>query len=130
MSEISPLVRRSFDEPDERRVMAGGRVVADVVYIGEMPVLRTSHEPGWRWSEHTRPEVESDRCPNTHVGMMLSGRMEVEAADGTRLQVGPGDVVVILPGHDAWTVGNEPAVLLQFDEGASAARRFGLTDEG
>ena len=126
-SVASGLLTRSFDEPAERRVTAGGRVVAEVVYLGEMPVLRTSHAPGWRWSEHTGPEAGSDRCSNTHVGVMLSGRIEVEAADGSRVQVGPGDVVAILPGHDAWTLGDEPAVLLQFDEGASAARRFGLS---
>ena len=125
MSETPPITR-SFDDPAERRVLAGGRVVADVVRIGEMPVLRVSHEPGWRWSEHSRPEVGSDRCPNTHVGLMLSGRMAIEGADGSRVEAGPGDVLAILPGHDAWTLGDEPAVLVQFDEGTSAATRFGL----
>jgi quercetin dioxygenase-like cupin family protein len=123
------LVARFVDEPAEQRVSAGGRVVADVVYLGGMPVIRTSHAPGWRWSEHSRPEAGSDRCQNTHVGVMLSGRMEIEAADGSRAEVGPGDVVLIRPGHDAWTLGSEPAVLLQLDEGASAARRFGQPGE-
>jgi hypothetical protein len=117
---------RSFHDPDERRVLAGGRVVVDVVTVGEMPVQRVSHAPGWRWSVHSSPDVGTARCPNTHVGVLISGRLHVEEGDGTSGEAGPGDLLVILPGHDAWTVGDEPAVLIQFDEGASAARRFGL----
>lgn len=119
-------MRRSFAEPDERRSLAGGRVTAEVVRLGELPVVRASHAPGWRWSEHSAPEAGKPRCPNTHVGVMLSGRMHVVEADGSSYDAGPGDVLAIGPGHDAWTLGDEPAVLLQFDEGESAARRFGL----
>lgn len=119
-------MRRSFEEPDERTSLAGGRVRVDVVRIGEMPVKRVSHAPGWRWSEHSGPEVGAERCPDTHVGLLLAGRLGVELADGSSFEAGAGDVVVIPPGHDAWVVGDEPAVLVQFDEGASAARRFGL----
>lgn len=116
----------SFDEPSERRTMAGGRVTVEVARAGALPVLRVSHAPGWRWSEHTAPEVGAERCPGTHVGVMVAGRMAVEEADGARYEAGAGDAVVIGPGHDAWTVGEEPAVLVQFDEGAAAAERFGL----
>jgi hypothetical protein len=104
--------------------MAGGRVTVDVVHLGPVPVLRVSHAPGWRWSVHTGPEAGSDRCPGTHVGVMLSGTMHVLERDGDEYDAGPGDVVSIAPGHDAWTVGAEPAVLIQFDEGPSAAARF------
>jgi quercetin dioxygenase-like cupin family protein len=119
-------VRGSFEHPDEQRSMAGGRVTVDVVRLGELPMLRISHAPGWRWSEHTGPEVGLGRCHGTHVGLMLSGRMHVLEADGTEFEAGPGDVLAVGPGHDAWTVGDEPSVLVQLDEGESARRRFGL----
>jgi quercetin dioxygenase-like cupin family protein len=119
-------VRLTFDEPDERRLLAGGRVTVDVVHLAGMPVLRVAHEPGWRWSTHSAPEVGASRCPSLHVGVMLGGRMAVELLDGSTFEAAPGDVLAIPPGHDAWTVGSEPAVLVQFDEAESARRRFGL----
>ena len=119
-------MRRTFDEPDERRTLAGGRVVVDVVRLGELPALRVSHAPGWRWSEHSALGAGRDRCPGTHVGIVVSGRLGIEEVDGTVVEARAGDVVAILPGHDAWTIGDDSAVLVQFDEGESAARRFGL----
>jgi quercetin dioxygenase-like cupin family protein len=119
-------VKRSFEEPDEQKWLAGGRVRVDVVHIGEMPVKRVSHAPGWRWSVHSGPETNSERCPDTHVGLLLSGRLGVELGDGLNFEAEPGEVVAIPSGHDAWVLGDEPAVLVQFDEGASAARRFDL----
>jgi hypothetical protein len=119
-------MRLSFETPDERRTLAGGRVTIDVVRAGGVPVLRVSHAPGWRWSLHTAPEVGVDRCPAYHVGVLVAGELAVEEADGTSYVARPGDPLAILPGHDAWTVGDEPAVLVQLDEGESAGRRFDL----
>jgi quercetin dioxygenase-like cupin family protein len=119
-------MRLSFEAPEERRTIAGGRVTIDVVHVAGVPVLRVSHAPGWRWSEHNAPEVGVDRCPAYHVGVLVSGELAVEEADGTAYVLRPGDPLAIEPGHDAWTVGDEPAVLVQLDEGESAGRRFGL----
>jgi len=123
-------VRLSFDSPEERRTLAGGRVTIDVVRLGGVPVLRASHAPGWDWSEHSASEAQVDRCPSHHVGVMVSGELGVEEADGTRYVARAGDVLAIRPGHLAWTVGDEPAVFVQFDEGESAGRRFDLAEGG
>jgi hypothetical protein len=53
-----------------------------------------------------------------HRGYVLSGRMHLEMDDGQALEIGPGDFVVIPPGHDAWTLGTEPCVILDFGGGA------------
>jgi quercetin dioxygenase-like cupin family protein len=119
-------VRLVFDDPRELRTAAGGRVSMEVVDAGGMPVLRVSHAPGWRWSRHSAPEAGVDRCPAVHVCVMIAGELAVEEADGTSYVLRAGDPAVIPPGHDAWTVGAEAAVLVQFDEGDSARRRFGL----
>jgi hypothetical protein len=117
----------SFDRPEVRRQLAGGLVTVDIVYLGEVAVLRVSHAPGWRWSKDSAPEVGAERCPNVHVGLMLSGRLAVEELDGSSYEAGPGELVVIPPDHDAWTVGVAPAVLVQFGEGAEALGTFGIT---
>lgn len=120
-------MRLSFETPEQRRTIACGRVTIDVVRLAGMPVLRVSHAPGWRWAQHSAAEVGVERCPGFHVGVMVSGEMAVEEADGTSYVARPGDPLAIEPGHDAWTLGDEPAVLVQLDEGESAGRRFGLS---
>ena len=58
----------------------------------------------------------------------LSGKgkkLEVVMDDGSEMEYGPDDALVIPPGHDAWIVGDEPCVVLDFagaDEYAKGAR--------
>jgi EutQ-like cupin domain len=84
------------------------------------PVGQATFRPGWRWSNDVRPLAGTDRCLKLHVGYMLSGQMHVEFEDGSTMDILAGDVVEIPPGHDAWVVGNEAVILL--DWSASAAR--------
>ena len=111
---------KSFDKPDEQ--FAKGGVQVDTLQLGDMKVRRASYPPGWKFSTH----MGAPRCMDTHVGYALSGRIEVELSDGARLEISPGSVFAIPAGHDAWVVGDEPCVLVQFDEGESAARRFNV----
>jgi quercetin dioxygenase-like cupin family protein len=104
---------RSFDSPDETRPLAGkGRV--DVVSIGGKAVLRATYEPGWRWSEHVKPIARTERCESSHLLYVSSGRLRVAMDDGTDGEAGPGDVVRVEPGHDAWVAGDEPVVAVDF----------------
>ena len=89
-----------------------------------MAVLRVAHAPGWRWSVHSAPEAGATRCPAWHVGVVTRGRLAVETADGCRYEAASGDAVAIAPGHDAWTVGDEPAVLVQVGEGEELRGRL------
>jgi mannose-6-phosphate isomerase-like protein (cupin superfamily) len=111
---------KSFGKPDDH--VAKGGVEIDVVQLGDMKVKRATYPSGWRFSTH----MGAPRCLDTHVGYAISGRMVVEVDDGTRLEFGPGDVFVVPAGHDAWVQGDEPCVMVQFDEGESAARRFNV----
>jgi hypothetical protein len=106
---------KSLDSPDERRPFAdhGG---GDVVNVGGHPVMRSRFEPGWRWSEDVKPIAGTDTCQVGHFGYCISGRMHVVMDDGTEFDMGPGDVVSIAPGHDAWTVGDEACVFVDFGE--------------
>ena len=111
---------KSFDTPDEH--VAKGGVEIDVLQVGDMKVKRATYPSGWKFSTH----MGAPRCQDTHVGYTVSGRLVAELNDGTRLESGPGSVFVIPAGHDAWVVGDEPFVMVQFDEGESAARRFNV----
>jgi mannose-6-phosphate isomerase-like protein (cupin superfamily) len=112
--------RRSFEEPDDQKTKGGVRI--DVAKLGELTVKRATYPPGWRFSK----DMGAERCMDTHVGYVASGKIHVVLSDATELDIKDGDAVMIPADHDAWVVGEEPAVLVQFDEGDSAAKRFGV----
>lgn len=104
---------RDFQSADEVRPFVDkGRV--EIVKLAGGTVGMGTFEPGWRWSEHVKPLAGTDSCESAHMGYCISGRMVVRMDDGTEKEVGPGDVVVIPPGHDAWVVGDEPCVQVDF----------------
>ena len=104
---------KSLDSPDETRPFAD-KGKADVVNIGGGTVMRGTFEPGWRWSEHLKPIAGTESCQSPHFLYMLAGRMKVRMDDGTDGEAGPGDVVRIEPGHDAWVVGDEACQVVDF----------------
>ena len=111
------LHSKSFDTPDDQRTLEKTQV--DVVRMAGASVARLTLEPGWRWSDCVRPIVGGDSCQVRHVGALLAGRMEVVHDDGSKLQVAAGEAYVIEPGHDAWVVGEEPLVALEFESQAA-----------
>jgi class 3 adenylate cyclase len=96
----------SFERPDEIRTFDHGRI--ELVNLGEESVGRQILEPGWRWSAHVKPVVGTPSCQFHHFGLVISGRLHVEMEDGATMEVGPDAVYEIPPGHDAWVVGDEP----------------------
>ena len=112
---------KSLDAPDETRPFAD-KGNAAVVNIGGGTVMRGTFEPGWRWSEHVRPIAGTESCQSPHFLYMLSGRMKVVMDDGTEGEAGPGDVVRIDPGHDAWIVGDETCQVVDFAVSPAYAR--------
>jgi quercetin dioxygenase-like cupin family protein len=118
---MAGLIAKSLDTPDETRPFAGkGKV--DLVKLGGVTAGRGVFEPGWRWSEHVKPLAGTASCQAGHTGYILSGRMGVRMDDGTVGEVGPGDAMVIPPGHDAWVVGDEACVALDFSGMADYAK--------
>lgn len=109
---MARLQRQRFSEPSAVRRFPHGRI--DVVELDDNVVGRMTYEPGWRWSVDIKPTAGTDRCQNHHLGVTLQGRLRVEMADGTELEVGPGEVFEFPPGHDAWVVGDEPWISVDF----------------
>lgn len=109
---MKDIIRKSFAEPDSREEITLG--VVELVRFGSIVIGRETLYPGWRWSVHTRPIVGTERCEFHHVGLQLSGRSMYESRDGTQIEIGPGEVYDIAPGHDSWVVGDEPSVNVDF----------------
>ena len=112
------IMSKSFDSPDETRTPDKTRV--EVLDLGGTKAARFRFEPGWRWSECLKPVVGTDSCQARHVGAVVSGRLHVKHADGTEVEVGPGDAYIIEPGHDAWVVGDEPWTSFEFETTTAA----------
>jgi len=109
---MAEAVSKSFDRPDE--VVDFPRIRTSIVELGDLTVGRQVSEPGWRWSEHVRPTVGGAWCQARHVGFVVSGRFGIELPDGTGYEFGAGDVFDIPPGHDGYTIGDEPCELIEW----------------
>jgi quercetin dioxygenase-like cupin family protein len=111
---MSMLQAKRFESPDEVRPFVADMGQIELVQLDGGPVGRGTFKPGWRWSEHVKPLSGTDSCQVEHVGYVLEGRMKVAMDRGEEHEFGPGDVFCMPPGHDAWIVGEEPCILLDF----------------
>ena len=119
---MSGLVRKSLDTPEETRPFEGGTGHLELVNLGSGPVGRATFLPGWRWSQHVKPIAQTSSCQAAHLGYFVSGRMVVVMDDGEQMEFGPGDFAVMAPGHDAWIVGEEPCVVIDWQGFADYAK--------
>ena len=101
--------KKSFDVPDEQLAL-GEKAGGEGVTVGSLDVKRVTFQPGWNWTDH----VSSEPCETRHAGYVLSGRLHIVMTDGQETEIQAGEVVMVEPGHDAWTVGQEPCVFLDF----------------
>ena len=106
-----------------------GGVTVDVVQAADGRIKRAVYPPGFRWSTHLKPLIGTTLCMHAHVGFLARGHVRGEYADGCAFEFVAPQAVVVEPGHDAWVVGDEVAVLIQFDAEAGTASRFGLPEE-
>lgn len=106
------LEAKNIDTPDEKIGFDHGDL--QVVNLTGVTVARARFQPGWSWAGDVKPKVGTDSCQSPHIGIVVSGRFAVKMDDGEERILGPGDAHVVSPGHDAWVVGEEPCVILDF----------------
>lgn len=111
---MAGMQKMSLDAPEEVRPFAAGTGQLELVNLDGGAVGRATFEPGWRWSEHVKPIAGTESCQAAHLGYYVSGRMRVVMDDGQEEEFGPGDFAVIPPGHDAWIVGDEACVVIDW----------------
>lgn len=107
---------KDFKLPDEVRTFEKGKI--ELLNINGGKVGRLTLEPGWRWSKHVKPIVKTESCEAPHFQYQLSGRLHVAMKDGKEFETEAGEVAWVPSGHDAWVVGDEPVVLIDWS-GAS-----------
>ena len=124
MTENDPLLAPL--KGSETREIGGLQL--DIVRAGSARVKRIVYPPGFRWSTHMKPIVGTDFCMHAHVGFLAQGTVHVRYEDGCTLEYTAPQVVAIEPGHDAWVLGDGPAVLIEFDFEGDTASRLGMKE--
>ncbi|HVN25830.1 MAG TPA: cupin domain-containing protein [Syntrophorhabdales bacterium] len=112
---------RKFDSPDEVRNFDKGKL--ELINVNGRIVGRATFEPGWRWSHSLKPVVKTESCQAPHFQYHVSGTLHIKADDGTERDVKAGEVSLLGAGHDAWVVGNEPVVVIDFQGMADYAQQ-------
>src|SRR5207245_2445333 len=119
-SLMASVEAKSMDTPDETR--RPEKTAVDVVHVGDTEVGRLTLQPGWKWSECVKPVVKTESCEVEHLGFVVSGELHIAHEDGTALDLRPGEAYRIAPGHDAWVLGDEPFVGVEFKSAAVYAK--------
>ncbi len=119
---------KSINTPDETRPFEKGK--AEIVNVAGATIGRLTLEPGWRWSTHVKPIAGTEWCEAPHFAYQVSGRLHVKMADGAEFELGPGDVSNLPSGHDAWVVGNEPVVSVDWFGAVDYAKQQSLAGAG
>jgi quercetin dioxygenase-like cupin family protein len=120
---MARMIRKSLDEPEETRQFEDGMGRLDLVHLEAGGVGRAVFEPGWQWSKHVKPIAQTDSCQAAHAGYVLSGRIKIVMDDGEESEFGAGDYMSVPPGHDAWVVGDEQCVVLDWQGYVDYAKR-------
>jgi hypothetical protein len=104
--------QKTFANPDEVREFPKGK--AEILNIGGGSVGRLVFQPGWRWSEHVKSIANTHSCEAPHFQFHVAGKLGIKMDDGTELVAVPGDVTALPSGHDAWVIGDEPVVVIDW----------------
>jgi hypothetical protein len=123
MGKTASLEVKSFNTPDEVRTFDKGKV--EIINVGGRMVGRATFLPGWKWSESVKPLVKTKSCEAPHFQYHLSGTLRIKTDDGIERDCKAGDVSMLGSGHDAWVIGNEPVVVVDFQGMIDYAKKSG-----
>ena len=112
---------KTFAKPDEVREFPNGR--AEILDVGDAEVGRLVFRPGWRWSTDVQPLAKTASCEAPHFQYHVSGKLGIRMDDGTEFIAGPGDITSLPKGHDAWVIGDEPAVVVDWFGATNYAKK-------
>lgn len=112
---------KNFTKPDETREFPKGKL--ELINVGGSMIGKATLQPGWKWSESVQPLAKTKSCEAPHFQYHVSGVLKVKMDDGTILECKAGDVSLLPMGHDAWVVGDEPVVVVDFQGMADYAKK-------
>jgi hypothetical protein len=112
METSNKIQKKTMTSPDETRTFEKGKV--EFAKVGNISIGRASFDPGWSWEKCVKPIVKTESCQAPHTTYVISGKMRIRMDDGSEEEFGPGDIGYVPPGHNAWVVGDEQFVGIDF----------------
>jgi quercetin dioxygenase-like cupin family protein len=110
-ANMATIEKKSFNQPEQTKQI--GRVKVESITVGVLNFARDTAAPGWQWSKDVKPVAKTESCQVSHLLYVISGKLRVRMNDGKEEEFNPGDMGLIPPGHDGWTVGDKPLVWLE-----------------
>lgn len=114
------MQKANFDSPSNEYIPIG-RIYKKVAHLDGVDATLVTFPKGASVAEDavkTGYLGDLDKCPLAHIGYILRGSLRVRQSDGSEEQFDAGDVMMLPPGHDAWTVGDEDCVFVEFSRGS------------
>jgi len=102
---------------DEATPDVHGDISKQAVTLDEVTAIKVTFNPGAKWSKDLMEDAGTKTCLLPHVAYVISGSIRIVMDDGSEETFEKGDIMMLPPGHDAWTVGDEPCVFIQFSQG-------------
>jgi quercetin dioxygenase-like cupin family protein len=115
MSSYNPAMQKAHladVQPDTHGLISKKTAELDGVAVTEV-----TFAPGARWSDDLKPYAGTDLCELPHVALVTSGVLRVVLSDGSQEDFSAGDVMLLPPGHDAWSVGDQVCTFVEFSRG-------------
>ena len=114
------VIIKNFSKPDEVRTFEKGKI--ELVKVNGTVMGKATLQPGWKWSQHVKPIAKTALCDAPHFQYIVAGQMTLKTESGEEHTVTAGDVLKIGAGHDAWVIGDEPLIAVDFQGLADYAK--------
>ena len=115
MSSYNPAMQKArlADVPSD----VHGLISKKTAELDGVAVTEVTFGAGARWSNDLKPHAGTDLCELPHVALVTAGTLRVVLSDGSAEEFSAGDVMLLPPGHDAWSVGDQPCTFVEFSRG-------------
>jgi hypothetical protein len=94
-----------------------GLISKKTAELDGVAVTEVTFQAGARWSNDLKPFAGTELCELPHVALVTAGTLRVVLSDGSQEDFSAGDVMLLPPGHDAWTVGGTACTFVEFSKG-------------
>ncbi|MGC0367449.1 hypothetical protein ABH922_005501 [Rhodococcus sp. 27YEA15] len=94
-----------------------GRISKRSAELDGVTVTEVTFDVGAKWSEDLKSYARTDLCELPHVAVVTAGTLGVRMTDGAYREFPTGNVMLLPPGHDAWSVGDVACTFIEFSHG-------------
>ena len=120
-ADLARMQKANFVDEDAYELITIGRITKRMVTLEGASALLVRFPVGASVTEDAVKTgiLDTDMCPMPHVAYILQGRLGVRQRSGSEEEFSAGDLMMLPPEHEAWTVGDEDCVFIEFMRGTS-----------